>query len=75
MATIKTLDTTGLKSPEYLLKIVRKAREMKPDSILQVRGNCRGFEGDVRAWCKETGRSLLSLRYAGNHTKIVKIQF
>jgi TusA-related sulfurtransferase len=73
--TIKTLDTTGLESPEHILKIVRKAREMKPGSFLKVRGDCPEFESDVRAWCQETGRGLLSVQYAGNHTKIVKIQF
>jgi TusA-related sulfurtransferase len=69
-----TLDTTRLKSPNDILKIVAKTSKMKSGSILEVRGKGPTFENDVRAWCEETGRGFLSVDREGQDTKIIRIR-
>jgi len=72
---IERLDNKGLKYPECILKMAKKSAHMKPGDILEVRADCESFEKDVRAWCEDTGRVLLSVEDEGEDTKIVGIQF
>jgi tRNA 2-thiouridine synthesizing protein A len=70
----EVLDTRRTKSPDCLLKIVKKAVHMKPGSILEVLGDCPTFEKDVRAWCEETGRVFLSVEGKAENTKMIQIE-
>jgi tRNA 2-thiouridine synthesizing protein A len=45
------LDTTGLKCPEPVLKLVVKSVEMNPGDILDIVGDCPTFARDISAWC------------------------
>jgi tRNA 2-thiouridine synthesizing protein A len=72
---IEVSDTRGLKSPEHVLKIAARAPHMKPGGVLEVLGDHPGFEKDVRFWCEETGRVILSVESDGESTKIIQIQF
>jgi len=73
--TIETLDIRGLETSNCILKIAEKAESIEPGSILEVRGDCEGFEKDLRAWCEGTGRIFLSVEDEGIDTKIIGIQF
>jgi tRNA 2-thiouridine synthesizing protein A len=68
------LDTRRLKSPECLLRIVKRAVHMKAGSILEVLGDCPTFEKDVRAWCDETGRVVLSAETGEGDAKQIRIE-
>jgi tRNA 2-thiouridine synthesizing protein A len=74
MAT-HTLDATGLKCPQPILKIAVKAKELQPGDMLEVLADCPSFPPDIKAWCARTGKILLvcSTDGAGKHT--VQIQF
>jgi tRNA 2-thiouridine synthesizing protein A len=69
----EVLDTRGRKSPDCLLKIVKRAVHLKPGSVLKALGDCPTFDKDVRAWCDETGRAVLSVESEGQDTKMITI--
>jgi TusA-related sulfurtransferase len=73
--TIETLDVRGLEASNCILKIAEKAESIDPSSILEVRGDCEGFEKDLRAWCEGTGRIFLSVEDEGIATKTIGIKF
>ena len=73
--TIETLDIRGMEASNCILKIAEKAESIEPGSILEVQGDCEGFEKDVRDWCEGTGRIFLSVEDEGIATKIIGIQF
>ena len=56
------------------MKVVKKALHMKPGKILEVLGDCPTFEDDLRAWCQEKGRGVLSVESKGGDTKIIQIR-
>jgi tRNA 2-thiouridine synthesizing protein A len=72
---VEVLDTLGLKCPHPVLKIAVKAPDMMPGDILEVLGDCRTFEEDVRSWCKRLGKVFLSVKNDGNYKKTIQIQF
>ena len=59
--TSKTLDTTGLKCPQPVLKITAKMRELTAGDVLEVKADCETFEEDIRKWCKRMNKILISL--------------
>ena len=71
---IEVLDVSGLKTPDHVLKIAVKAPHMNPGGILEVLSDDPSFEKDVRYWCEETGRVILSVQSDGEST-IIQIQF
>jgi tRNA 2-thiouridine synthesizing protein A len=56
------------------MKVVKKALHMKPGKILEVLGDCPTFEDDLRAWCQETGRRVMSVESKGGDTNIIQIK-
>ncbi len=56
--TAHTLDTTGLKCPQPVLKIATKAPDVPPGDVLEVVGACATFERDVHTWCERMNRAL-----------------
>ena len=72
--TTETVDTRGLKSPDCIIKIIKRAVRMKSGSILEVWGDSPTFEKDVKAWCEETARVILSVERDGEATRKVQLK-
>lgn len=72
---LKTLDATGLKCPQPIMKIAVLSPDMKPGDILEVIGDCPTFETDVRAWCSRLKKTLLFVRAEGGYRKTIQIRF
>lgn len=65
-----TLNTTGLKCPQPVLKLAVKAPQMRQGQVLEILGDCPTFEHDVRTWCQRLGKTLLVVSKEGSTTKI-----
>ena len=68
------IDTLALKCPQPVHKIAEKVADMIPGDILEVLGDCPTFERDVRTWCEQLGKFLLSVKDEGNDQKRIWIQ-
>jgi tRNA 2-thiouridine synthesizing protein A len=74
--SIETIDFTGLKTPQCVLKLAAKATHMKPGDMLEVTGDCPTFEKDLTTWCEGTGATIVSMGIDGERkNKIARIQF
>ncbi len=73
--SVTTLDATGLKCPQPLLKMALLAADMMPGDILEVTADCPTFEADVRAWCTRLKKTLLTVKNEGGYRKTVQIRF
>lgn len=62
------LDTCGLQCPGPIMKVYNEMREMERGQVLRVRATDPGFRRDVRAWCEQTGNTLLDLEKNNGHT-------
>jgi len=71
----ETIDATGLKCPQPILKIAAKAPDMKAGDTLDVIADCATFESDVRLWCDRMKKTLLWVRDEGGGKKRAQIQF
>lgn len=74
MSTV-TLDTTGLKCPQPILKIAVKALEIAPEDILEVTGDCPTFEADTRTWAERMQKIVIAVKDEGGGRKRIQIQF
>jgi tRNA 2-thiouridine synthesizing protein A len=72
---VVSLDTTGLRCPQPVLKIAAKSPDMHSGDVLEVIGDCPTFERDVRAWCKRLKKTLLFMKDEGNGKMKCHIQF
>jgi TusA-related sulfurtransferase len=54
------LDCKGLRCPQPILKVALKARAIPPGSSLEVHADCEGFPDDIKKWCEDNGRVLVS---------------
>jgi tRNA 2-thiouridine synthesizing protein A len=72
---VQSLNATGLKCPQPVLKIAAKSPEMTAGDILEVVADCPTFEKDVRAWCERLHKVLLSVKDEGSGKKKIQIQF
>jgi TusA-related sulfurtransferase len=61
----RVVDAKGLKCPLPALKMLSESRTMAKGDILEVVADCTTFEEDVRKWCDQTKRVLLSVRVEG----------
>ena len=57
----ETLDCKGLKCPQPVLKIALKARTLAAGTTLEVHADCPTFGDDVRKWCADSGKVLVSV--------------
>jgi TusA-related sulfurtransferase len=73
--TIRTLDTTGLELHECIFKIAVNIMDLKKGGILDVGGDCPAFENNIRTWCEETGKAILSIENEGEGRKKIRIKF
>lgn len=72
---VQTLDATGLKCPQPVLKIATKTPDMKPGDILEVVADCPTFERDVKTWAERMKKVILSIKDEGAGKKRAQIQF
>lgn len=74
MAT-HTLDASGLRCPQPILKVAVVSADLVPGDILDVVADCPTFEADIRTWCTRLGKTLLSVREEGGYRKKARILF
>lgn len=70
-----TLNTTGMKCPQPILKIAAMAPDIAPGDILEIDGDCPTFEQDVRTWCDRMKKVCMAVKDEGAGKKIIQIQF
>lgn len=63
----EVLDCKGLTCPKPVLKLAIKARSLSAESTIEVLADCHTFEDDVRSWCKDSGKVLVSVVNMGDH--------
>lgn len=68
------LDCRGLKCPQPVLKVAIKANSMSPGASLEVHADCPSFPEDIRKWCDDTGKVLISCVDQGTH-HVATVQF
>lgn len=61
----KFIDARGLKCPLPSLKMLSESRGMASGDVLEVLADCSTFEADVRKWCEQTKKVLLSVKVEG----------
>ncbi|MCK4358550.1 MAG: sulfurtransferase TusA family protein [Candidatus Cloacimonetes bacterium] len=72
---VKTLDATGLKCPQPILKVAAFIPQMQAGDILEVLADCPSFPNDIKAWAQKTGRTLLFCMDEGGGKHKAQIQF
>lgn len=73
--SFKTLDATGLKCPQPILKMSLLSAGMNQGDIMEVTADCPTFEADVRAWCIRLKKTLFVVRSLEGYRKVVQIRF
>lgn len=53
------LDACGLSCPGPIMKVSAKMKELKAGDVLEVMVTDPGFLNDIKAWCENTGNTLL----------------
>ena len=71
----KTLDALGLKCPQPILKVAAEARNMESGDILEIKADCHSFPNDIKAWCEETGKTLLMCNDDSTGSFTAHVQF
>ena len=67
------LDCKGLKCPKPVLKVAIKANSIAPGNKLIVYADCSSFPNDVKKWCEDSGKVLIScVEQGGTHTAIIQ---
>ena len=72
---ILTIDCSGLKCPQPILKIATTVPDLRPGDILEVSADCPTFEQDVRLWCKRMKKILIWVKDEGGMKRRCQIQF
>ena len=70
----KVLDALGLKCPQPVLKLAIKAKICDPGTAVEVHADCPSFSTELRKWCDDTGKVLISLVEQGG-TQVATVQF
>lgn len=68
------LDCRGMKCPKPVLKLAIKANSMSAGSILEVLADCASFPDDVKKWCSDAGKVLISCVDQGDFVRAT-VQF
>ncbi len=71
---IITLDASGLKCPQPLLKIAAKITELKQGDVLEIIADCPNFQGDVKKFCERLQKPILFIGKNGDGTMKCQIQ-
>ena len=57
----ESLDCRGMKCPKPVLKVAIKSKTMDSGSTLEVLADCSTFANDVKKWCTDSGKVLVSV--------------
>jgi len=71
---MENMDCRGMKCPQPILKIAIKARMLPPGTTLEVLADCPSFATEVRKWCDDSGKVLVTIVDRGSHNAAT-IQF
>ena len=58
---VRTIDATGLQCPGPILRLKQELATLSGGQALRIRVSDRAFGADVRAFCKSTGNTLVSV--------------
>lgn len=72
---VYTLDASGLRCPQPILKIAVVSADLMPGDLLDVIADCPTFDKDIRTWCRRLGKSLLYIQEEGEYRKRARILF
>lgn len=72
---IRTLDATGLKCPQPILRLTVVSPQMQPGEHLEIIGDCPTFESDLRVWCQRLNKTLLFVIQEEGYRKRIRIRF
>ena len=61
------LNCRGMKCPQPVLKTAIKANTLPAGTVLEVQADCPSFPDDVKKWCNDTGKVLISLVDKGGY--------
>mgnify|MGYP001619761403 CR=1 FL=1 len=62
------IDCNGLKCPQPVLKVAIKARLLPAGTTLEVYADCPSFPNDIKKWCNDMGKVLVSCNQNGAET-------
>lgn len=68
------LDCKGMKCPQPVLKVSIKSNTIEPGTTLEVQADCDTFQDDIKKWCENSGKVLISCIDKGDHM-VATIQF
>ncbi len=68
------LDCRGMKCPQPVLKVAIKANSIAPGSTLEVHADCESFPDDIKKWCDNSGKVLISCIENTDHF-VATVQF
>jgi tRNA 2-thiouridine synthesizing protein A len=57
----EVLNFRGMKCPQPVLKTAIKANTLPAGTVLEVQADCPSFPADVKKWCEDTGKVLVSI--------------
>ena len=57
----EVLNCKGMKCPQPVLKTAIKANTLPAGTTLEVHADCPSFSDDIRKWCTDTGKVLVSI--------------
>lgn len=57
----EVLDCRGLRCPQPILKAAIKIQTLPPGTTLEIHADCPEFAAQVKEWCEQTGRVLVTI--------------
>ena len=67
------MDLKGLKCPQPVLKIAIKASSIPAGTSVEVLADCSTFPEDIKKWCQDSGRVLIScVDHGGVYTATIQ---
>ena len=61
------LDCKGMRCPQPVLKTAIKANALPAGTTLEVHADCPSFPDDIKKWCEQTAKVLVSIVDQGSH--------
>ncbi len=72
---IETLDCNGMKCPQPVLKMAIVSRKLEDGTLLEVLADCPQFPIDVKKWCDQQGKALITCTEFGTGKFKAQVQF
>ena len=62
LGPVLKLDASGMRCPHPVLVLYNGTVRTPPGTIVEVTGDCDGFESDIRRYCERRKKAVLSVR-------------